>query len=136
MRYLLDTDTLSLLTRLRPPPELLRRANAAPSHELAASSITLAEILYGAHHGRERSAEIFERIQRRVLGSITILPFDEDAADEYGWLRAHLQSHGTPIGDMDMLIAATALAYGLTVVTGNERYFGRVPGLEVENWIA
>ena len=135
MRYLLDTDTLSLLTRLRPPPELLRRADAVPSHELAASSVTLAEMLYGAHHNRERSADIFGRIQR-VLGSIAILPFDEDAADEYGWLRAHLRSRGAPIGDMDTLIAATALAHGLALVTGNVRHFGRVPGLEVENWIA
>ena len=64
-----------------------------------------------------------------------VFPFDENAAEEYGRLRAYLEAQGTPIGHPDTQIAAIALANDLTVVTGNVRHFQRVPGLAVENWL-
>ena len=65
---------------------------------------------------------------------LSILPFGPGAASEYGEIRTHLQGQGTPIGPMDLLIAAHARAEGLVLVTNNVREFERVPGLELENW--
>jgi len=62
------------------------------------------------------------------------LPFDDSAAEEYGKLRAHLATVGTPIGPNDLMIAAIALAHRLIVVTHNTVEFSRVPGLLVEDW--
>jgi tRNA(fMet)-specific endonuclease VapC len=62
------------------------------------------------------------------------MSFDDAVAEVYGRLRAELDLRGTPIGPNDLLIAATALAHGLTLVTRNEKEFGRVPGLRIENW--
>ena len=135
MKYLFDTDTLSELMRRAPSPTLLRRLAATSPDDQATSSITLGELLYGAHRLRERSAELIERIEQTVTVNLPVLPFDADAAREYGRLRAHLEAEGTPIGDADMRIAAVALTGGLVVVTGNVRHFERVPTLAVENWI-
>ena len=62
------------------------------------------------------------------------LPFDDDAAEEYGSIRAYLEKRGTPIGGHDMLIAAIARAKGLIVLTHNTNEFSRIPGLNVEDW--
>lgn len=70
----------------------------------------------------------------RFCRSVSILPFDADAARKAALLRAHLEREGTPIGPMDTLIAGTALATGGTLVTRNLREFGRIPGLASEDW--
>ena len=114
----------------------MRRVAATPRVDRATSSIVIAELLGGAHRNRARSEALFASIRGELFGGFTILAFDAACAESYGYVSAHLETTGAPIGDMDTLIAATALAYGLTVVTGNERHFGRVPSLEVENWIA
>jgi len=66
---------------------------------------------------------------------LEVCPFEHDAASAYGAVRAHLERAGTPIGPLDTLIAAHALALDVTLVTNNEREFARVPGLSVENWL-
>ena len=68
------------------------------------------------------------------LSRITILPFDADAAFDYGLIRQHLQSQGMVIGGNDMLIAAHAKAENLVLVTHNTREFVRVDGLVLEDW--
>jgi tRNA(fMet)-specific endonuclease VapC len=71
-----------------------------------------------------------------VLSSnLEVLSFDEPAARIYGRVRAEMERRGTPIDEADLRIASIALARQLTVVTGNVRHFGRVPGLVVENWL-
>ena len=136
MTYLLDTDTLSGLMRSAPLPVLLRRVAAVAPAEQATSSITLGELLYGAHRLGDRGAALLDRIAELVTANLVVFPFDEHAAREYGVLRARLEQDGTPIGDADMRIASIALAHDLTIVTGNTRHFERVPGLSVENWLA
>jgi tRNA(fMet)-specific endonuclease VapC len=69
------------------------------------------------------------------LASFEIAPFDLDAAWVYGDIRAELQRRGMPIGPLDLLIAAHALALDATLITNNEREFKRVPRLRIENWI-
>jgi len=72
--------------------------------------------------------------QEAFFQNIDCLPFDDDAAEEYGSIRAYLERLGTPIGPHDMLIAAIARAKGLIVVTRNTRHFSRIHGLNVEDW--
>lgn len=66
---------------------------------------------------------------------LEILPYGDDAAQYYGDLRAYLEKRGTPIGSLDMLIAAHALSVPCTLVTNNEREFARIPNLKIDNWI-
>ena len=75
-----------------------------------------------------------EQALLRFLIPLTVLPFWAATASEYGAIRTHLQSKGTPIGPLDMLIAAHARAEDMVLVTNNVREFERVPKLEVENW--
>ena len=122
------------MKRTRSANLLLRMAMTA-QQDRATSSVSLAELLFGAYRARSRSEELLRMIAREVPGNMWVLPFDEEAAEEYGRLGAHLEAQGTPIGEADTQIAAIALANDLAVVTGNVRHFERVPGLTVENWL-
>jgi tRNA(fMet)-specific endonuclease VapC len=106
------------------------RTHAPP--EVRISSITRAELLYGAR----RSARVAEnlRLLAAFFAPLVSLPFDDACAEHYGALRASLAAAGRPIGPNDLLIAATALAHDLTLVTHNLREFSRVTGLKVEDW--
>ena len=100
--------------------------------DMCISAITYGELM----HGVEKSQAV-ERNRVAVtlfLSSIDILSFDHYAAEEYGKVRADLERKGTPIGPMDMLIAAHARSEGLILVTNNTREFFRVEDLEVEDW--
>jgi len=98
--------------------------------DVAISAITAAELLYGAVL---KASE--QRAVERALASIAIAPFDLRAARVYGEVRSALRRRGTPIGPLDTLIAAHAIALGIPLVTNNVREFARVPGLRVENWL-
>lgn len=135
MTFLLDTDVVSNLLRPLPSVSLMRQVGAVATTEQCISSITVGELMYGAHRAEGRTTEIVARIDRVVLPNLEVLPFDGAAARIYGELRADLERRGVPIGDADTRIAAIALVHSLTVVTGNVRHFERVPGLEVENWL-
>lgn len=97
------------------------------------SIVTAAELRYGAV--RIGSARLIEQVER-VLSRIQPVPFDAPADDIYAEIRALLERAGTTTGAHDYLIAAHALALGLTLVTANTREFARVPNLRVENWLA
>ena len=132
--YLLDTDILSNLMKRAPASTLVARLARVPPEDQFTSSVTLGELLYGAHRST-RTAALLERIEKTLLPELPILPFDAAAAWRYGELRAELERRSTPICDADTRVASIALSRGLTVVTGNERHFQQVPGLEIENWL-
>ncbi len=132
--YLLDTDILSNLMKRGPASTLVARLARVPPEDQFTSSVTLGELLYGAHRS-SRTAALLERIEETLLPELPILPFDAAAARRYGELRAELEQKGTRIGDADTRVASIALSRGLTVVTGNERHFQQVPGLAIENWL-
>ncbi len=127
--YLLDTDTVSFALRGEGDvaANLLRRR---PS-QLALSSLSLAELRFGAE--KRRSKKLHGLIDVFVA-NVDVLPFDSDAADRYGKLSALLRSRGTPIGVLDTMIAAHALALGRTLVTNNTKHFARVSDLHTESW--
>jgi tRNA(fMet)-specific endonuclease VapC len=134
--YLLDTDILSNLMRRRPSETLVTRLAEVDPEQQFTSSVTVGELVYGAHRMGEHAGVLLDRIRQLLLPNLTVLPFDAAAAWRYGEVRAALERQGTPIGDADLRIAAIALSRELTVVTANVRHFERVPGIAVENWLA
>ena len=130
MKVLLDTDTTSYIFWHR-DAAVRRRFLAHGVGEVAVSAITAAELRYGA---ALKTSEA--RTVERALLSLIIAPFDAAAADAYGAVRSELRRRGTPIGPLDMLIAAHAIALDVPLVTNNLEEFRRVPGLRVENWLA
>lgn len=131
MRYMLDTN-ICIYAIKKKPEQVLRRLKENWEKGLCISAVTLAEL----EHGVQKSAypEKNELALIQFLSILTVLPFDDTAAVVYGGICAFLQKQGTPIGTMDMLIAAHAKAESMVLVTNNEREFMRVPELKVENW--
>ena len=132
-RYLLDTNVLAELAR-NPTGAAARRIAALGETSVCTSIIVVCEVHYGLC---KRSSPTLTETMHAILDAIDVLTnLPEDIGVHYGRIRAHLESTGETIGPNDLLIAAHARAEGLTVVTGNEREFRRVPGLRVENWLA
>jgi tRNA(fMet)-specific endonuclease VapC len=100
--------------------------------ELCLSSITLAELRYGAEARRSRK---LHRLISTFVDAIEILSFDQSAANRFATVAAALARRGEPIGTFDTLMAAHALSLRLTLVTNNTRHFARVAGLATENWV-
>lgn len=131
--YLLETNVLSEIGKNRPAPAVVARFDAALAAELFTSVICLEEIHYGIRIGPD-GENVRRRMETRVLHRVALLPLDEQIAKAAGALRGEWKVRGTPVGYRDGLIAATAKARGLVLVTRNVRHFDRVAGLEVENW--
>ena len=128
----LDTDIVSDLMRPRPSLDLVARLAETPPSEQATTAITIGELVYGAT--RVDRPELYERAMRLLVG-IPVLPFDQDAAEHYGSIRSELERAGRPLPDPDLRIAATVLAHGAVLITGNTRHFERISGLSCENWL-
>jgi tRNA(fMet)-specific endonuclease VapC len=128
--YMLDTDTVSFAIRGhgRVAAKLLQHRPA----EIFISSITLAELRFGAERKRSRR---LHRFIDTFVDSVTVLPFDQLAADRFGPVAVALERRDEPIGTFDTQIAAHALLLGLTLVTNNTKHFQRVAGLKTENWV-
>lgn len=131
MTYMLDTN-ICIYVMKHKPEKVLQRFQEELDGGICISSITLAELEYGMKHSSNPVRN--EQALLRFLAPLSVLPFGAAAASEYGEIRAYLQSRGTPIGPLDMLIAAHAKAESLTLVTNNTREFERVPNIELENW--
>ena len=131
LQYMLDTNICIYVIKNYPPK--LRETFNRLADQLCMSSITFAELCYGA----EKSARRLENLQavEHFSARLEVLPFAVKAAAHCGQIRAELERLGKPVGPFDMLIGAHARAEGLIVVTNNAREFARVPGLRVENWI-
>jgi tRNA(fMet)-specific endonuclease VapC len=129
---MLDTSLCVELLRGR-APRLEPRLRQYRVGEISISSITLAELEYGA--SRSKRPEYHRETLAKFCAPLTVVGFETSAAEEYGRVRAFLESQGTPIGPLDTLIASHALSLRMRVVTGNEQEFRRVPGLIVENWL-
>ncbi len=131
MTYMLDTNICIYVMKNR-PERVLERFRKELDRGICISSITLAELEYGMKHSSNPVKN--EQSLLKFLLPLSILPFGQAAASAYGEIRAYLQRKGTPIGPLDMLIAAHARAENMILVTNNVREFERVPGLELKNW--
>lgn len=131
MKYLLDTNTCIRYINGR-SSQIRAKLPTIPLADVAVSAITKAELFYGSAKSQTPQQSLQKQLE--FLATIPSLPFEDAAASEYGQIRAKLEKLGTPIGSNDLLIAATALAHGLILVTHNTREFGRIPDLTLEDW--
>ncbi len=132
MKVLLDTNICIYLIRRR-PPEVLRRFEEYEVGDIGVSSITVAELYFGARKSRHATQNT--RVLEQFLLPLEIVEFDLGAAVAYGDIRATLEKQGTPIGPLDTLIAALAVSLEVTLVTNNSREFARVSSLDLDNWV-
>lgn len=132
MKYFLDTNICIYALNHR-SDRLVQHLHQISASDLGLSVMTVAELRYGAAYSTH--PERNHRYLDNFLSPFRIVSWDETAANCYGDLVADLRRKGTPIGPIDALIAAHALALKLILVTNNLKEFERVPGLICENWI-
>jgi tRNA(fMet)-specific endonuclease VapC len=130
-RYMLDTNMCIYLMKNQ-PEEVSRRFAQCYVGDVVMSAITYAELEYGvavaAHPERERTN------LAALVEDIPVAAFDAPAGGAYGSIR--MATHGSKKDALDKLIAAHAVALGVTVVTSNTKDFARYPGVSTENWLA
>ncbi len=131
MKFMLDTNTCIYIIK-RKPPDIIDHFKRTEISQIGISSITLSELIYGVSKSSKPEQNRIALTQ--FVAPLEILAYDDEAAQYYGDLRAHLEKRGTPIGALDMLIAAHALSIDCTLVTNNEKEFIRVPELKIVNW--
>ena len=131
MQYLLDTCVISDFIKGEPGTQT-RLKQTSPA-DIAVSVISVMELRYGLLNNPQRANKIEPAITS-LLNSVSILEFSEDDAEQAAQVRSILKKQGQPIGAYDILIAATALRHGLTMVTANQKEFDRVAGLQIQNW--
>jgi tRNA(fMet)-specific endonuclease VapC len=131
--WLLDTNAWIAYLEREPNPVKAQVAKHAET-ELLLCDVVKAELLYGAF----RSSRVEQNLAKLELlfSLVKSLPFDGNAAREFGEIRAYLARQGTPLGPYDLQIAAIARAHNLILVTHNTREFSRVQGLMLEDWEA
>ena len=132
MRYMLDTNICSYILKNHPAP-VKTRFEELGSDTLAISTVVLAELYFGA--ARHSQGIAIRRDIDDFAMRLSVISWDEAAADHYGAIRAALEKKGTPIGAMDMMIAAHARSQEATLVSNNIRHFENVPGLLIANWV-
>jgi tRNA(fMet)-specific endonuclease VapC len=130
--YMLDTNICIYIIKKR-PDSLFKRLEKIKTGQISISVVTLAELLYGVE--RSSSRKLNQRIVDEFTSHLTVKPWDILAARQYGKIRKLLEKKGTPIGNMDLMIAAHALSTEHILVSNNLREFKRVPKLKCENWV-
>ncbi len=131
MKYMLDTNICIYIIKQK-PQNVIRRFRESKISEIGVSSITLSELEYGVMKSAKPEQNRIALAQ--FIAPIEILSYDDTAAQHYGEIRAYLERQGTPIGSLDMLIAAHALSLKSILITNNETGFKRVSNLKIKNW--
>jgi predicted nucleic acid-binding protein len=130
MNYLIDTDWI--IDHLNQVESVTARLHELAPEGLALSVVSLGELYEGVYYSRDPEAS--ERSLQRFLNrELTILGIDEETCKRFGRERGRLRMIGQRIGDMDLMIAATALQYDCTLLTNNRRHFERVEGLRIQS---
>ena len=129
--HLLDTNACIRHLNGR-APNLSTRLESFDLKQLAVCSIVKGELFFGSL--RSQNPTKSRQIQEDFLKDLVSLPFDDAVAEHYAQIRADLANSGTPIGPNDLIIAATALAHNLVLVTHNTAEFSRVKSLRFEDW--
>ena len=131
LRYMLDTSVCVDVIRDERPTSIRQRFYDLVG-QLAVSSITLGELLYGAYRSSQVSKNL--KLAEEFCARLEILAFGERAAGHFGEIRAELARTGRLVGAYDMMIGGHARSESLILVTGNRREFDRIHGLRVESW--
>lgn len=131
MTYLLDTNIISDFLR-NPDGAAARRISECPDDELVTSVLVQAELRFGYTKSGVLRLKLAVEM---ILARLTVLGWDHPADLAYAEIRSSLEKRGERIGQMDMLIAAHAMALDAVLVSDNVKEFSRIPGLKLENWI-
>ncbi|HEY6350788.1 MAG TPA: type II toxin-antitoxin system VapC family toxin [Candidatus Angelobacter sp.] len=129
-QYLLDTNTASYIIKGN-IPAVRRKLMRVPMAQVLISSVTEGELRYGVE--RLPAVTKLQRLVEEFLLRVTVLPWNSDAARQYGHLRAELERLGQPIANLDLMIAAHALALSAILVS-SDRAFTRIKKLKTEDW--
>ena len=124
-----DTDMVSLLVRKN--PLVIKNLIKHEDDEICISVITYAELCFGL---KKKGSEKLYTDVSAILEKLSIIDFDSSQSELYGKIRLKLEKSGTPIGDMDMLIAAAALSAGAILVSHNRKHFSKIDGIKIEDW--
>ena len=130
-KYLLDTNILIYVINHN-PQKVFEKIATMQIGDLATCSIVVGELFFGIEKSKFKAHNT--KILNQMLESLVIYDFGLKEAQIYAQIRANLEQKGQIIGNMDMLISATALANELVLVTNNEREFSQIAGLRIENW--
>lgn len=134
MKYLLDTNTVSFL--MRGEPAVVGRLTAQPRTEVLLPQPVIAEIEFGiARLPRSARRSKLRSVFDLMLADMTRAPWTDDVSRTFGQIKAGLERRGTPLEDLDIAVAAHAVALGATLVTDNVSDMDRIPGLHLENWL-
>jgi tRNA(fMet)-specific endonuclease VapC len=127
----LDTDACLLLIR-GGSKRLDDRVRAVPPRDVCISTVTRAELLYGL--ARKPGAEKLAELVNAFLAQVRSVAWSFEATAHYADIRAHLESRGDRVGNMDQMVAAHARSEGVPLVSGNAKRFRRIPRLELLDW--
>jgi tRNA(fMet)-specific endonuclease VapC len=130
VRYLLDTNTASYVIKGN-LPRVRARLLKVPMAEVGISVVTEAELRFGV--ARRPEATTLKRVVEEFLLRVEVLPWNSEAARHYARIRANLEEEGEPMGNLDLMIAAHAVAVEVVLVT-HDHVFRRVRGLRTEDW--
>jgi tRNA(fMet)-specific endonuclease VapC len=132
MNFLIDTNICIYIMNEK-PIEVINKFKDTEIGQIGISSITVSEL----HYGVSKSKFLKQNVKRleEFLIPFEILPYDENASKFYGEIRAQLESQGSIIGPLDLLIAAHAVSNDSVLVTNNEKEFSRIDSLKIENWV-
>ena len=131
MKYYLDTNIIIYALK-GTYNKIIQKFTEVPPTSIVIPDVVIAEIEYGARKSFDYNKTI--SLYRKFTDFFEKAPFNSDAAESYGIIRADLEKHGTPIGGNDMLIAATVMADDGILVTHNTKEFTKISGLRIEDW--
>jgi len=131
IKYMLDTNICIYIIKQK-PENVIERLRRTPVSDIGVSSITLSELEYGVM--KSAKPEQNKLALAQFIAPIEIYAYDDVAAQHFGKIRANLERQGTPIGSLDLLIAAHALSVDSLLITNNESEFKRVSNLKIGNW--
>jgi tRNA(fMet)-specific endonuclease VapC len=131
MRYLLDTNIISDLMR-NPRGEVARKIVEIGEKKIFTSVLAIGEVIYGIE---KRRSEKHAVALKAIMPFMKPEPFESPADKHYAAIRLAIEAMGLPVGQLDMLLGAQALASDAVFVTANEKHFRHMPGLKIENWL-
>ncbi len=132
MTYILDTNTC--IFWLKDVGNVRQQVNAHAEDRITTNIVSLAELYYGVEKSAEQHRQHNREKLEELIAVIGYAPFSAAAAQFFGEHKASLRKLGQPIADLDLMIAAVALAEQAVLVTDNLKHFERIPGLQLENW--
>jgi tRNA(fMet)-specific endonuclease VapC len=130
MSYILDTDTLIYF--LKGNESVVKRLSSVPENKLYTTIVNHSELLFGAHHSQQKNQNL-KKIDA-FLKHFTLLPYCEYSSHIFAEHKALLKSKGTPLDDMDLMIASISIQNQMILVSNNIKHFGRIRKLKLENW--